>query len=43
MKPGAIVEELRKYDESLYNKPRWLVLNKVDMLQEAMRRSEVLS
>ncbi|HSI95590.1 MAG: Obg family GTPase CgtA [Methylophilaceae bacterium] len=28
----AIIEELRKYDESLYNKPRWLVLNKVDML-----------
>jgi GTP-binding protein len=28
----AIVEELRKYDEGLYNKPRWLVLNKVDML-----------
>jgi len=31
----AIVEELRKYDESLYNKPRWLVLNKTDMLQDA--------
>ncbi len=30
----AIVEELRKYDESLYNKPRWLVLNKIDMLEE---------
>ena len=28
----AIVEELRKYDEGLYNKPRWLVLNKIDML-----------
>jgi len=28
----AIVEELRKYDEGLYNKPRWLVLNKLDML-----------
>ncbi|MDR2219923.1 MAG: GTPase ObgE [Methylobacillus sp.] len=28
----AIVEELRKYDEDLYNKPRWLVLNKIDML-----------
>lgn len=33
----AIVEELRKYDEGLYNKPRWLVLNKVDMLPEAER------
>lgn len=28
----AIVEELRKYDESLYNKPRWLVLNKLDLI-----------
>lgn len=31
----AIVEELRKYDEELYNKPRWLILNKVDMLENA--------
>ncbi|WP_107855556.1 GTPase ObgE [Neisseria weaveri] len=30
----AIVEELRKYDEELYDKPRWLVLNKLDMLSE---------
>ncbi|KUM01970.1 GTPase ObgE [Chromobacterium subtsugae] len=28
----AIVEELKKYDEELHEKPRWLVLNKVDML-----------
>ena len=28
----AIVKELRKYDEALYRKPRWLVLNKADML-----------
>jgi GTP-binding protein len=33
----AIVEELKKYDESLYNKPRWLILNKVDMLPEGER------
>jgi len=33
----AIVEELRKYDEELYNKPRWLVLNKVDMLSQEDR------
>lgn len=33
----AIIEELRKYDESLYNKPRWLVLNKVDMLPSEER------
>ncbi len=30
----AIVEELRLYDEDLYNKPRWLVLNKLDMLPD---------
>ncbi len=28
----AIVNELKKYDESLYQKPRWLLLNKMDML-----------
>jgi GTP-binding protein len=30
----AIVKELKKYDESLLNKPRWLVLNKLDMVPE---------
>jgi GTP-binding protein len=29
----AILDELEKYDEALYNKPRWLVLNKVDLLE----------
>ncbi|NLY63576.1 MAG: GTPase ObgE [Alcaligenaceae bacterium] len=29
----AIVEELRLYDTELYNKPRWLVLNKLDVLE----------
>jgi GTP-binding protein len=33
----AIVEELRKFDDSLYRKPRWLVLNKMDLLPEAER------
>lgn len=33
----AIVEELRKYDPQLYAKPRWLVLNKVDMLASSER------
>jgi GTP-binding protein len=33
----AIVEELRKYDEGLFSKPRWLVLNKVDMLAPESR------
>ncbi|HEY9279043.1 MAG TPA: GTPase ObgE [Eoetvoesiella sp.] len=30
----AIVEELRLYDTALYEKPRWLVLNKLDMVSE---------
>jgi GTP-binding protein len=33
----AIVKELRKYDEALYRKPRWLVLNKADMVPEDER------
>ena len=28
----AIVGELKKYDKALYEKPRWLVLNKLDMV-----------
>ena len=31
----SIVNELKKYDEALYNKPRWLVLNKIDMAQDS--------
>jgi GTPase len=31
----AIIGELKKYDEELFKKPRWLVLNKVDMLDDA--------
>lgn len=30
----AIIEEQEKYDEALYNKPRWLVLNKVDLIAQ---------
>lgn len=37
----AIVEELRKYDETLYDKPRWLVLNKVDLLPDETRDERV--
>ncbi|MCA6218844.1 GTPase ObgE [Ideonella sp. B7] len=37
----AIVEELRKYDEGLFNKPRWLVLNKLDMIPEGERAARV--
>jgi GTP-binding protein len=28
----AIVAELKKFDQALYEKPRWLVLNKLDMV-----------
>jgi GTP-binding protein len=37
----AIVAELRKYDERLYRKPRWLVLNKADLLQPPDRARAV--
>jgi GTP-binding protein len=33
----AIVAELKKYDIDLYRKPRWLVLNKVDLLPPESR------
>ena len=33
----AIVRELRKYDVALHRKPRWLVLNKIDLVPEADR------
>ena len=38
----AIVNELKIYDQELYNKPRWLVLNKLDMVPEEERVSRVL-
>ena len=34
----AIVEELRKYDEELVNKRRWLVLNKLDLIPDEEER-----
>ncbi len=37
----AIVEELRKYDPALYEKPRWLVLNKLDMIAPEDRAAKV--
>jgi GTP-binding protein len=33
----AIVQELKKYDETLYRKPRWLVLNKADLIDAENR------
>ncbi len=37
----AIIEELRKYDESLFSKTRWLVLNKIDLIAEDEREQVV--
>ncbi len=37
----AIVLELKKYDESLFDKPRWLVLNKLDMVPQEERVARV--
>jgi len=37
----AIIKELKKYDESLYEKPRWLVLNKLDMVPQEERAARV--
>lgn len=37
----ALIEELRRYDEALHDKPRWLVLNKIDMLPEDEREARV--
>lgn len=35
----ALVSELRKYDETLFQKPRWLVFNKIDLVAPEARRS----
>ncbi|MDM0076755.1 GTPase ObgE [Variovorax sp. J2P1-59] len=37
----AIVGELKKYDAALYEKPRWLVLNKLDMVPTDERAARV--
>jgi GTP-binding protein len=37
----AIVNELKKYDDGLYKKPRWLVLNKLDMVPDDERKARV--
>ncbi|MDA8328369.1 MAG: GTPase ObgE [Betaproteobacteria bacterium] len=37
----TIVEELRKYDETLYQKPRWLILNKTDRIESHLRAQTV--
>ena len=37
----AIVKELKKYDATLHDKPRWLVLNKLDMVPAEEREQRV--
>jgi len=37
----AIVKELKKYDAALHDKPRWLVLNKLDMVPDEDRERRV--
>ena len=37
----AIVAELKKYDPALHAKPRWIVLNKIDMVPEDEREKRV--
>ena len=37
----AIVAELRKYDDELYAKPRWLIVNKIDLVPEEERKERI--
>jgi GTP-binding protein len=37
----ALVKELKRYDESLYEKPRWLVLNKLDLVPAEERKARI--
>ena len=37
----AITQELKKYDEELYNKPRYLVINKIDLVGEDEQQTRV--
>jgi len=39
----ALVKELEKYDPELADKPRWLVLNKLDIVPEDERKKRVAS
>jgi GTP-binding protein len=40
----AIINELKKYEQSLFDKPRWLILNKADLLDsaEAEKRAKAI-
>lgn len=40
----ALINELKKYDQALFEKPRWLILNKVDLVDhdEAEKRAKTI-
>ena len=40
---AAIVADLRKYDDALYRKPRWLVLNKIDLVPQGAREALIVA
>ena len=35
----ALAQELKKYDPALYKRPRWIVLNKIDLLPDESREA----
>lgn len=37
----AILDELRKYDPALFDKPRWLVINKIDLVPDEERKERI--
>jgi GTP-binding protein len=37
----AILKELKKYDEALFQKPRWLIINKIDLVPEEERKARI--
>lgn len=37
----AILKELKKYDQGLHDKPRWLLINKIDLVPEDERKSRI--
>ena len=38
---AAILEELRKYDQALFDKPRWLLVNKIDLVPGEDRAARI--
>ncbi len=37
----AIAQELQNYDQALYDKPRWIVLNKIDLIAPDERKQHI--